>query len=622
MEEEYSTTLKCGSVLAGKYRVDKLLGEGGFGAVYKAYDTALDRYVALKECLPCDFAARSSDNTTVRAKTQASVEDFEWAKTRFVEEARTLAKFKSTNLLSANNVFQANGTVYMDSDFIEGKNLEDILATINVCPEKDVLHIFKGILNGLKEVHILGLMHRDIKPANIIIRSSDKEPVLIDFGSARMAVTSKTKPLTAMVTQGYAPLEQYYEDGNQGAWTDIYALAGVCYKMITGEKPPEAVARVSKDNITKLAEVYKGKYSDNLLKVLDNCLLMEEAKRPQSVDEIFANLNGDFNSFSKEIIVDKKFNLDSEKALIDLAKQGDAIAQNNLGDAYYDGDEISKSYDKAVSWYAQSAELGNADAQNSLAICYYFGNGVSRVLEKAASFFEKSAEQGNADAQYNIGVCYYRGIGVARNYAKAISWFEKSAEQGNSDAQNNLGLCYYMGNGIVKDYFKAVYCYKKAAQQNNIDAQNNLGLCYYLGHGVDKDYKEAAFCFDKAAYEGYVNAIYNLGICFFGGRGVVKDEATAVLLFDKAATQGDVNSMNNLGLCFEYGYGVEEDHTKAIQWYEKAIENGSPIAEKRLKELNERNKQADTCCFFGCVVVLLIIVAIIVGFCTDWTFSF
>ncbi|MFI3291265.1 MAG: protein kinase [Opitutales bacterium] len=288
--QEYSSTLKVGTILVGKYRVDKLLGEGGFGAVYKAYDMGLDRYVALKECLPCDFATRSSDNTTVRAKTQASVEDFEWAKTRFIEEARTLAKFKSNNLLSANNIFQANGTVYMDSDFIEGKNVEDALAGNRVCEEAEVLHIFKGILNGLKEVHSEGLMHRDIKPANIIIRVSDVQPVLIDFGSARMAVSSKTKPLTAMVTQGYAPLEQYYEDGNQGAWTDIYALAGVCYKMITGEKPPEAVARVRRDNIIKLAENYKGKYSDNLLNLLDQCLLVEEEKRPQSVDECFAIL--------------------------------------------------------------------------------------------------------------------------------------------------------------------------------------------------------------------------------------------------------------------------------------------------------------------------------------------
>ncbi|MFI3291256.1 MAG: protein kinase [Opitutales bacterium] len=266
----------------------------------------LDRYVALKECLPCDFAARSSDNTTVRAKTQASVEDFEWAKTRFIEEARTLAKFRNVNLLSSNNIFQANGTVYMDSDFIEGINLEDIYVDNKICEEAEVLNVFKGILNGLKEVHSAGLMHRDIKPANIIIRSSDTQPVLIDFGSARMAVSSKTKPLTAMVTQGYAPLEQYYEDGNQGAWTDIYALAGVCYKMITGEKPPEAVARIKRDTIIKLSERYEGKYSGNLLRLLDQCLAVDEEERPQSVDECLAIFDKSFSFYSHKKVEEDK----------------------------------------------------------------------------------------------------------------------------------------------------------------------------------------------------------------------------------------------------------------------------------------------------------------------------
>ena len=283
--------LRVGIIVNEKYRIDGVLGVGGFGITYKAYDIMLDRYVALKECMPSDFALRDSDTITVQPKTEALKSDFEWAKDRFLLEARTLARFKHKNLLSVNNIFAANGTVYMDSSMIDGKDLDTVAKSKGSFTEEEIRRIIEPLLEALSLVHKDQIMHRDIKPGNIIIKQNG-DPVLIDFGSARLTVNSKSRPLTAMVTQGYAPFEQYYEDGNQGAWTDIYAIGAVAYKLITGKIPPESVSRVRSDTIEDLS-AYANKYSQTLINFVNVSLKMDEKQRPQTCEEALAIIRGE-----------------------------------------------------------------------------------------------------------------------------------------------------------------------------------------------------------------------------------------------------------------------------------------------------------------------------------------
>ena len=153
--------------------------------------------------------------------------------------------------------------------------------------------ILLPLLAGLEDVHQAGILHRDIKPGNIMLRALDGSPVLIDFGAARQAVGARSRSMTAIVTPGYAPIEQYSTRGHQGSWTDVYALGGVCYRALTGKLPAEATDRVRSDPLIPIAEAGRGKAKDEFLRAIDWALRVDEGARPQGVGEWRAALLGE-----------------------------------------------------------------------------------------------------------------------------------------------------------------------------------------------------------------------------------------------------------------------------------------------------------------------------------------
>ncbi len=281
MEGEHRLALPNGTRV-GSYVVRSILGEGGFGITYLAEHAVLARRVALKELLPVDLATRGTGGE-VSARSTRQEGDLAWAKDRFLEEARILARFRHPAIVSVHDVFEGNGTAYMATGYDEGEDLAHWLDGKGGPPaEGDVLVLLDELLGGLEEVHAVGLLHRDVKPANIYLKRAGGA-MLLDFGSARQSVSSRSRPITSIVTPGYAPFEQYHEDGNQGPWTDLYALGGVVYRMLTGERPPEATKRERRDPMTPLAERLRGRYSAGLLEAADWALRVEEEERPQSV---------------------------------------------------------------------------------------------------------------------------------------------------------------------------------------------------------------------------------------------------------------------------------------------------------------------------------------------------
>jgi serine/threonine protein kinase len=266
----------------GRYELIEILGSGGFGITYLAHDRTLNRRVAIKELLPNDIATRI-DGATVVAKTESEEKSLSWARERFVDEGRALAACDHPNVVNVYEMVEANGTAYMVTKYEEGRSLEEWLRELGRPPnESELRSILTPLLSGLETVHQAGFLHRDIKPDNIYITKNGR-PLLLDFGSARQAITNRSMALTSIVTSGYAPFEQYHEDGKQGAWSDIYALSAVMYRAITGKKPPEATRRLKDDPCEKLSARAAGQYSPAFLQAIDDGLVVDESKRPQSV---------------------------------------------------------------------------------------------------------------------------------------------------------------------------------------------------------------------------------------------------------------------------------------------------------------------------------------------------
>ncbi len=289
MSVEHVHALTKGTRL-NQYEVLSILGAGGFGITYMARDTSLDTMVAIKEYMPGDLAVRQGDSQ-VTAKSSLSKGDFDWGLDRFLSEARTLARFRHPNIVRVNQIFQANNTAYLVMEYAKGQSLDDLLQKAGPLGEEQTKEILSPILDGLKRVHEQGFLHRDIKPGNIIIRD-EGGAVLIDFGAARQAIETKSKAITSIVTEGYAPLEQYDGMGNQGPWTDIYALGAVAYKCLTGNKPPSATSRVRNDPMVPLVIATKGKVSPIFAAAVESALNVYENLRPQSIDDFAAMIAG------------------------------------------------------------------------------------------------------------------------------------------------------------------------------------------------------------------------------------------------------------------------------------------------------------------------------------------
>ncbi len=267
----------------GQYLIGKVLGKpGGFGITYLALDTKLETRVAIKEYLPRDLAGRDGDHATVSAHSAEDGENFRYGLTQFLQEARTLARFDHANIVRVRNFFEENGTGYLVMDYYDGITLADYLAQQpqGKLPEKTAVDILMPILDGLREVHAKNFLHRDIKPQNIYLTTGNRA-ILLDFGAARQAMGERSRSISVVLSEGYAPYEQYHRRGEQGPWTDIYASAAVLYHAVAGQAPPPATERVSKDEL----DVGALGVSDSLANALLLGLAVDHKDRPQTMAE-------------------------------------------------------------------------------------------------------------------------------------------------------------------------------------------------------------------------------------------------------------------------------------------------------------------------------------------------
>ena len=274
------------------YEIVGPIGEGGFGIVYLAWDHALEQHVAIKEYLPAILASRASVSPAVVVKSQRHREGFRIGMRSFLNEARILARFDHPSLVRVLHFWEGNGTAYMAMPYYEGPTLARALEDLGRAPdEAELCGWLRPLLDALGTMHAASCFHRDVSPDNILL--TDGGPVLLDFGAARRVIDGMTSSPTVVFKPGFAPIEQYGEVASmkQGAWTDLYALAGVVYAAITGHPPTPAIERLMNDQLRPLTDVARGRYSESFLAAVDAALSLHPRNRPQSAAEFWTMLS-------------------------------------------------------------------------------------------------------------------------------------------------------------------------------------------------------------------------------------------------------------------------------------------------------------------------------------------
>ena len=290
MNKAYSNkALPMGTVLR-EWRIEEVLGVGGFGIVYKARGVYFNELVAIKEYFPSSISERDSEDTVVPIDSD-SEEVHALGLKKFVEEAKLLWNLSTPsrhpNIVSVRSLFEIHGTAYMVMDFEDGMSLSKMLKQGRRFNERSLWNILQPIAEGLERAHRVGVLHRDIKPPNILI-NEDNRPVLIDFGSARFDTAEATSTKVTFHTPPYAAIEQYVKTYPQGPWTDIYALGVVMYECVTGEKPPEVLERLHAGLGKPLADGKWPGYSKKFLAAIDRSMTVKPDERPQSLSEWLA----------------------------------------------------------------------------------------------------------------------------------------------------------------------------------------------------------------------------------------------------------------------------------------------------------------------------------------------
>lgn len=331
--EKNSYSLQRNTGLIGRYVIQEVLGQGGFGITYLGIDKLYGNKVAIKEYYPQKIAMRKAQYEDV--VTVTSIEEknnYNKGKKRFLDEAQVMARFnKNEGIVKILDFFEANNTAYIVMEYLEGITLKQYLGKYGVIQFRNLIEMMLPLREALIEIHSQGLIHRDISPDNIMVQHNGKLK-LMDFGAARDYTESGNKSLTVILKPGYAPPEQYQTHGVQGPWTDIYALCATIYKCLTGITPPDAIARVMDDKF-KEPDQLDGKLSPDIKKILRKGMNIFPEERYQDIVEFGEDVYDAL--FTPE--ENKKLDLDNEKNIDEDLDSPDKDNESVLKDDKIEG---------------------------------------------------------------------------------------------------------------------------------------------------------------------------------------------------------------------------------------------------------------------------------------------
>jgi len=609
--------------LIGKYKILRLIGEGGMATVYEAEHEMLGTKVAIKVL-----------NPILSANTQI--------KERFRNEAKLMASLDHPNITKVIDFNEQPHQLSIIMEFLNGEDLNDKIKRNGALSEKDTVEVFSQTLSAFQYAHEKGIVHRDIKPSNIFILQDGRVKIL-DFGIAKLfgQGNEMTQTGTQMGTPIYMSPEQVKADKSIDHRSDIYSLGVTMYFAINGKPPYNSNTDSQFDIFSKIVyEPLPNLSADSIfnLSIVKACQKDRE-KRFQSCQEWLQSIKSDdatqtsFNSVenlkdkTKETIVDKSFNDSRSVKSKNTHKPTDqepsskknklifigivAILISVIGYfsfSYYKNERLkdainnfnNKEYEKAFDIFNSDILKANSDAQYYLGKMYSDGSYVKKNYEKAFQLAKNSADQENDKGINMLGSMFQNGEGTEKDINKAIEYFTKASNLGNAKAFVNLGEIYSKGGGGIEiDYNKAIEYYKNAINHASGQIEKDLsgkpesqiGTIYlYGGYGVEVDYNNAKEYYLKAIEKNNSEAAVYLGWMYGNGKGVPQDNVMAFKYYTISANLNNSFGQYNLGLQYSNGTGCTQDEIKALELFKKSADQGNSYGIAMLGYMYEFNR--------------------------------
>lgn len=564
----FSSVLPVGTRL-GNFRIRMSLGEGDLENTYLAEHYSAGEAVVLKEHYPQKCAVRDSRTGMVSASSPSQRQLYSWLLDRFLRETRVLSEISHPNVVPIKSAFVALGTAYYVMPYVKGRTLENLAPPPSEIDERWLRPVLEGIMSGLSALHERKVLHRRLSPSSILLKN-EKTPVIIGFGSSR----GKGMGSDGVQVTPYVAPEQVGSGMKRGPWTDVYALGGICYRLLTGRCPLSCIDRTD-DRLDLYEPLSRDKslrrrFSTAFLSAVDKALSVNPDERWQSIALWREALGAD----SRMVSGSPEGRRRGLSAWVVAAGVGVLLlgAGLTVGGVYWYNQEQKKELADATTQLVQDFVASH----RGYSIPFYkdiipFDKRLTAAPELAREL-ENRAAQGDPMAMYvwsNV-LCY--GVGRPADMEEGMRLLRRAAELDNVHAQQALSFRLSRGEGCKLDFAESVAWCRKAAEKGLPIAYNNLCVSYLHGQGVPKDEALARRYLNRAVELGCARSLCWMGDLYLEGDGVPKDEARAVELYRRAADAGDDVALYMLGLCYEKGTGVEVDKAVAEDWYRRYAE--------------------------------------------------
>ncbi|MCW5822846.1 MAG: SEL1-like repeat protein [Cyanobacteria bacterium TGS_CYA1] len=606
-----------GSLISGRYKIEREIGRGGMGVVYQAVQLGLDRKVALKMLL-----------------NDLSKDDIGWK--RFEVEAKAASSLNHPNIIKIYEYAVSEfGLPYMVMDFVEGESLDDVLERQQRLSLAQTLPLFIEIANALNHAHKRNVVHRDLKPSNImLIKNDDDEneklvPLILDFGIAKIftqpgkAALNLTKTGEVFGSPLYMSPEQCMGQPLDPR-SDIYSLGCILYQALSGDTPikGENFLNVLFNHMNakpKSLDSVSLKIPDQLVATIFKCL----SKSPQERYNTMAQLKSDLIHIQNQLkevggdvihmapteshyvhLEDKTVNVNNLKAndtndsaetdyinkLLNKAESGDSEAQFDLGWAYEIGDEIEPDLRLAFHWFKSAAEGGHPQAMHKTGYMYEKGLGTAASDKRAFEWYKKAADKGEIHGERDLGYCYRYGIGVEEDLDLAFFWSSKAAQNGDFTSQCTLGDIFYYGVMGNPDIAQAIEWYLRAAEQNDAFSQHRIGLIY-LNEEDHLDPTRGVMWLEQAAEQGLASAQYDLAILYKRGKNVKVDQEKYLNWLLCAGEQENKDAVLELANFYFMRRREGKNLSQALHWLKLASEMGDEQALARFEQCKNESER-------------------------------